>query len=111
MMQQMKQLQSETASVVEQSEAELKAHVCYSYVAGMPPPVSTLTTEVANGQEAECVKHGSIVLRSGTVEALREDELLGVKLLGSRDTDRYVIDPVTRELYGFMLAKNGKQTM
>ena len=110
-MQRTKLLQSETTLVVEHSEAELKAYMCDGHVAGMPPRVSTLTTEVANGQEAECVKHGSIVLRSGTVLALREDKLLGVKPIGGRDTDHYAIDTVTGELHGFMPKPPCKKTM
>ena len=52
--------------------------------------------------EALYVENESIVPRSGTVKTTREGELLGVKLFDSRDTDRYVIGPVTGELHGFI---------
>ena len=57
------------------------------------------------------VENGLIVPRSGTVKNAREGQLLGVKLIGGRDTDQYVIDPVTGELHGFMVDQNCKQTM
>ena len=65
------QLRSEAALVVDPSEAELIAFVYDGHDACMPPRVSIFTTGVVNGQEAECVKNGSIVLRSGTVKTPR----------------------------------------
>ena len=60
------QLRSEAALVVDPSEAELIASVNDGHDACMPPRVSISTTRVVNGQEAECVENGTIVLRSGT---------------------------------------------
>ena len=57
------------------------------------------------------VKNGSIVPRSGTVKTACEGILLGVKLIGGRDTDLYAIDSVTEELHGFMPKPSCKQTM
>ena len=53
------------------SEAELIAFVYYDHDACMPPRVSISTTRVVYGQEAECVEHGSIVLRLETVTMSR----------------------------------------
>ena len=57
------------------------------------------------------VENGSIVPRSGTVKTARQGKLLGVKLVGGRDTDLYAIDSVTGELHGFMPKPPCKQTM
>ena len=48
------------------------------------------------------VENGSIVPRSRTVKTARQGTLFGVKLLGCRDTDQYVLDTVSGELHGFM---------
>ena len=57
------------------------------------------------------VENGSIVPRSGTVKTASGGTLLGVKLIGGRDTDLYAIDSVTGELHGFMPKPPRKQTM
>ena len=57
------------------------------------------------------VENGSIVPRSGTVKTTSQSRLLGVKLVGGRDTDLYAIDSVTGELHGFMPKPPCKQTM
>ena len=57
------------------------------------------------------VENGSIVSRSGTVKTASGGVLLGVKLIGGRDTDRYAIDSVTGELHGFMPKPPCKRTM
>ena len=57
------------------------------------------------------VENGSIVSRSGTVKTASEGILLGVKLIGGRDTDLYAIDSVTGELHGFMPKPPCKKTM
>ena len=62
------QLRSEAALVVDPSETELIASVYDGHNACMPPRMSISTTRAVNGQEAECVGNGSIVLRSGTVK-------------------------------------------
>ena len=61
--------------------------------------------------EALYVENGSIVRRSGTVKTESGGTLLGVKLVGGRDTDLYAIDSVTGELHGFMPKPPCKKTM
>ena len=57
------------------------------------------------------VENGSIISRSGTVKTASGGTLLGVKLVGGRDSDLYAIDSVTGELHGFMPKPPCKQTM
>ena len=57
------------------------------------------------------VENGPIVPRSETVKTASGGTLLGVKLVGGRDTDLYAIDSVTGELHGFMPKPPCKQTM
>ena len=61
--------------------------------------------------EALYVENGSIVRRSGTVKTESGGVLLGVKLIGGRDTDLYAIDSVTGELHGSMPKPPCKKTM
>ena len=69
MKQQMKQLQSEYASVAGRSEANWKTRaVRYPRVSTLPS--ASRVTEVESKQGAEYVEDGSIVPRSGTVKTL-----------------------------------------
>ena len=51
----------------------------------------TANISVREYDEALYVENGSIVPRSGTVKTTRQGELLGVKLIGDRDTENLTL--------------------